>query len=307
MIKLGVLEFGLREPTTGPSEILEDVMNYAIKADKLGYSRWWVTEHHNLSPAWNNPEMLLPIVAGLTNNLKIGMAGILLSIHSPYRVALSFKLLSNLFPGRIDLGLANGVPNYRIAQHLSNDEALRKDFQAGFDEKLSTLTKMLRDERAFMDDKIMVTPYKGEIPDIWNLRSTCKSLSVSLDLQLNFSLSTFHSNIDVLQQKDQLAAYREAYENRYGAAPQLSITVAGVCHKNSQQAARRFAELGYGVEGYPYNCFVGSPAYFVDKLSDIRETLKVDEFIFHNLEVVSKERMNNLVQLSKAFGLKTAN
>lgn len=72
MIKIGLLEFGLREHSMPPMDVLEDVINHALEADSLGYTRFWLTEHHNLSPGWNNPEMLLPIIAGLTENIRIG-------------------------------------------------------------------------------------------------------------------------------------------------------------------------------------------------------------------------------------------
>ncbi|HEV2481176.1 MAG TPA: LLM class flavin-dependent oxidoreductase [Puia sp.] len=303
MIKIGLLEFGLREHSMPPMDVLEDVINHALEADNLGYTRFWLTEHHNLSPGWNNPEMLLPIIAGLTENMRIGIAGILLSIHSPYRVALNFKLLSNLFPGRVDLGLANGVPNYRVAQFLSNDLQLRKDFPAGFDAKLAELTVFLRDEMAHIEDKVVITPHLGEIPAIWNLRSSYKSMHSSLTLGINTSLSVFHGNIDIPQQRENLARYRLEYEEKHGETPEINIAFAGICHTSEDTAKRRFRELGFG-EGYPYNCVVGTPTYFVDTLSQWREQLDIDEFIFHNLEVVGEERATTLKQVSEAFQLK---
>jgi luciferase family oxidoreductase group 1 len=303
MIKLGLLEFGVRGKGVSPAVILEDVMNYAVQADKLGFSRFWLTEHHYLSPAWNNPEMLLPIIAGLTENIRVGVAGILLAMHSPYRVAQSFKLLSNLFPGRIDLGLANGVTSYEAARLLSNDTDLRKDFYVDFEPKLEQLVQFLRKEGGFIDREIIITPHPGEIPEIWSLRSSYRNLSDSLNLQINFSRSLFHRDNDVYSQKEELFRFREEYCRRYGAMPKINFTFAGICQKTQQKAASVQKEAELDDTKMPYNKIIGTPGLFCDKLMAIHEELKIDEFIFHNLCPRSEDRMNSLELLNDVFKL----
>lgn len=119
-ITLGLLEFGYHQKNTNSLSVIQDVIDYVVKADELGFSRVWLTEHHNFyrTSPWSNPEMLLPVLLGSTERIRIGMAGILINYHSPYRVALNFKLLANLYPRRVDLGLANGTPPENIGRML---------------------------------------------------------------------------------------------------------------------------------------------------------------------------------------------
>ncbi|MBS1601484.1 MAG: LLM class flavin-dependent oxidoreductase [Bacteroidetes bacterium] len=303
MSKIGILEFGLREPSASPAQILQDVMNYCISADQLGFSRFWLSEHHNLSPAWNNPEMLLPVLAGLTENIRVGIGGILLSMYSPYRVALTYKLLNTMYPGRIDLGLANGSVSYRIAQLLSNDVNIRKDFRNGFDDKLIELARFLRIEGLYYDEGVMITPYPGDAPEIWNLRSSLNSLPIAMDLQINFSLSLTHEKVDVHQFRDGLLAYREEYFSRHNNFPKINFLVCGICHKDSQKARKEYVDMGFDESKYPYNCIVGSPALFHEELSRLEELTQVDEFILHNLSYSNANKIDSLEMLSDTFEL----
>jgi luciferase family oxidoreductase group 1 len=305
MIKLGLLEFGIGEEKASPKDILQNVIDNAQTADELGFSRFWLTEHHNLSPAWNNPEMLLPILAGITDNIRIGVAGILLASHSPYRVAQSFKLLANLFPGRIDLGLANGKTSFKIAQYLSNDSQLKDDFHLEFDARLLQLANFLRKEGAFIDQDVVITPHPGEIPEIWNLRSTYRNLPFSLENDLNYSRSVFHGKLDIFYEKEMLFKYREDYLTKYNKPAMINLSFAGVCSKTTAQANKRYAAGGHKNDQYPYNCIVGSPELFFDRISYISEELKIDEFIFTDLDQNAKERGQTLYLLSDIFKLTT--
>lgn len=303
MIKIGLLEFGLRDPDAPPAEILEDVMAYAVRADKLGFSRLWLTEHHRLSPAWNTPEIILPIIAGLTSNIKVGIGGVLLTIHSPYRIALTYKLLNTLFPGRIDLGLANGKPKYPVAKLMLSNKHVSEDFRMEFDERLEELTKLLRIDGLYQHDMVMVTPYPADIPEIWNLRSSADSLDISLRLKLHSSLSLFHKEFDIHQEKDKIAAFRDAYFSRYDEQPVINFSFSGVCLKSSQKAEKLYTEMGYKYDEYPFNCLVGSPSLYQDKLLYMKEDLGIDEFLFNDLCRDNKERLNTLHLLSRTFEL----
>ena len=110
-IRVGLLDFGLRHGKLNSLSVVEDLIDYAGRADQLGFSRFWIAEHHvpQTRAAWSNPQALVPLLAGMTQRIHVGVAGILLSLHTPYHVASSFKLLAHLFPGRNDLGVSNGV------------------------------------------------------------------------------------------------------------------------------------------------------------------------------------------------------
>src|SRR5438552_16955499 len=75
-------------------------------ADRLGYARYWVAEHHNTgSFAGTSPEILIGRIAAATESIRVGSGGVMLSHYSALKVAEQFRMLESLFPGRIDLGI----------------------------------------------------------------------------------------------------------------------------------------------------------------------------------------------------------
>ena len=85
---------------------IQDSINLAKKAEKLGYKRFWVSEHHNHpSIIGTAPEILMAAIATQTKNIRIGSAGIMLPHYSPFKVAEQFRVLEAIAPNRIDLGL----------------------------------------------------------------------------------------------------------------------------------------------------------------------------------------------------------
>src|SRR5262245_37551735 len=94
-------------------------LTLAARGDELGYSRFWLAEHHSAGHAQSCPEVLLALIASMTSRIRVGSAGILLAYHSPYRIAQCFRVLESLFPGRIDLGLARGVTSSQPSAALT--------------------------------------------------------------------------------------------------------------------------------------------------------------------------------------------
>src|SRR5215212_6796444 len=109
-MRLSVLDQSpIPEGSTG-SQALHNTLDLARAADRLGYHRYWVAEHHGggmlAGPA---PEVLIGPIASATRRIRVGSGGVMLPHYSPLKVAESFSLLSGLFPGRIDLGLGRAA------------------------------------------------------------------------------------------------------------------------------------------------------------------------------------------------------
>ena len=97
------------------ADALQATIRLAQLADRLGYTRYWLAEHHNTSSlADASPEILIPVVAGNTSRIRVGSGGVMLSHYSPLKVAETFRMLETLFPGRIDMGLGR-APGVRHA------------------------------------------------------------------------------------------------------------------------------------------------------------------------------------------------
>ncbi|MCC7348423.1 MAG: MsnO8 family LLM class oxidoreductase, partial [Variibacter sp.] len=137
MLPLSVLD--LSPVVTGGSggQALRNTLDLARLADRLGFTRYWMAEHHNLpNIASGAPDIMIGQVAAVTERIRVGAGGIMLPNHAPLMVAERFKLLEALFPGRIDLGLGRApgtdqVTSYalRRRQDANPDEDFLERFQ----------------------------------------------------------------------------------------------------------------------------------------------------------------------------------
>ncbi|MFG3213191.1 LLM class flavin-dependent oxidoreductase [Streptomyces tendae] len=119
-------------------EALRDTVDLAREAERLGYHRFWVAEHHGVpGVAGSAPTVLATAVAGATRRIRVGTGGVMLPNHRPLIVAEQFGVLESLFPGRIDMGLGRSVgftDGVRRALGREKDDA--EDFDAQLAELL---------------------------------------------------------------------------------------------------------------------------------------------------------------------------
>ena len=106
--ELGVLDLTKRSDRLSAQQSLAETLELASYVESLGYRRYWVAEHHTDDAAQSSPEVLLPLLASRTSQMRIGAAAILLRYYAPLKVAEVFLALEALFPGRIELGVARG-------------------------------------------------------------------------------------------------------------------------------------------------------------------------------------------------------
>ncbi|MEA2171543.1 MAG: hypothetical protein QOF76_4843, partial [Solirubrobacteraceae bacterium] len=109
-MRLSVLDqTPIAEGSTGP-QALANTLDLARHADRLGYHRYWVAEHHGgRLLAGPSPEALIGPIASATTGIRVGAGGVMLPHYSPFKVAETFSLLAGLYPGRIDLGLGRAA------------------------------------------------------------------------------------------------------------------------------------------------------------------------------------------------------
>ncbi|MEU0756142.1 LLM class flavin-dependent oxidoreductase [Streptomyces albogriseolus] len=127
----------VREGHTAP-EALRDTVDLAREAERLGYHRFWVAEHHGVpGVAGSAPTVLAAAVAGATRTIRVGTGGVMLPNHRPLVVAEQFGVLASLFPDRIDMGLGRSVGfTDGVRRALGRDKGDAEDFAAQIDELL---------------------------------------------------------------------------------------------------------------------------------------------------------------------------
>ncbi|WDF56032.1 LLM class flavin-dependent oxidoreductase [Mucilaginibacter sp. KACC 22063] len=299
-LKIGLIDFGIRTAKLNSLLKVNDLINYAYQADELGYSRFWLGEHHIPDPThtWNDPTILIPILASMTSKIRIGTAGILLSIHQPYHVACNFKMLTNLFPNRIDLGLANGGVMSSVAQLATGIEGL--NMPEAFKNNLDKFFYIINNESEVLQIGTVVSPYKGVNPDVWSLSTGMgKSIDRALEHGTNLSRSIFHTNADMEAHKDKLAEFKEAFYNKHNRYPKVNLVVSGICHKTTAKAKRAVGPLR---DGFGYN-ITGTPAQFHEAFLAFSEKYGVDEIIFMNAAKEPKDRLMGIELIAQEFSL----
>src|ERR1700726_5112437 len=137
MPNLSVLDLSTVTTGTPPSKALRNSIDLAQHADRLGYLRYWLAEHHNLSSvASPSPDIMIGQIAAVTERIRVGSGGVMLPSHAPLAVAEPFHTLEALFPGRIELGIGRAPGTdpitsvaLRRRQDIRDDDDFLERFQ----------------------------------------------------------------------------------------------------------------------------------------------------------------------------------
>jgi len=127
-MRLSVLDLVPVRVDQSTSDALTATLRLAQTADRLGYTRYWVAEHHNMpSVAATSPPVLVALVGAHTTNLRLGSGGVMLPNHAPLAVAEQFALLEAAYPGRIDLGIGRAPGSDPVTSYMLRKPAGRDD------------------------------------------------------------------------------------------------------------------------------------------------------------------------------------
>jgi luciferase family oxidoreductase group 1 len=289
--RLGTLDLCHLRPSLGPAEVLRSTLGLAPVAESLGYSRYWVAEHHNPYAAHSAPEILLPALAERTKTIRVGTAGILLTLYSPYKVATAFRLLSALYPGRIDLGVGRH-PSSEVVRKLMLGEGP----QAPYADKVAELVSFLRGE-----GEAQVPPVTASPPEIWILGAQTTSMELAAENGRALCLSIFLESEAGVDLRPIVAAYQERFRpSPELAEPKWAIAFSGVCaeteHEARRMAAERLPIIRPSVVGTPEQCREG--------IEEIRERYGTAELIFLDLAHTLEERARSHGLLAEALELR---
>src|ERR1700730_4180715 len=167
--------------TTGGSgaAALRNSIDLARLADKLGYTRYWGAEHHNLpSLASTAPDIMIGQIAAATARIRVGSGGVMLPNHAPLTVAERFHTLEALFPGRIDLGIGRAPgtdPVTAVALRRRQDIRDDDDFLERFQELMLIESRDFPDGHPFRHIRAM--PADVALPPIQRLQRRTSRIS----------------------------------------------------------------------------------------------------------------------------------
>jgi luciferase family oxidoreductase group 1 len=240
MLTLGVLDQSPISPGGTAIQALRETLELARVCDRLGYSRYWLAEHHNsLSFASATPEILIGRIAAETRWLRVGSGGVLLQHYSPLKVAESFRMLEALYPGRIDLGIGRSSG---ADPHITT--ALQQGPEAYDEEEFPYQVQLLN---LYLDDcvegetpefNIRATPVIDTRPELWLLGSGVKSASYAWQLGHSFCFAHF---INWRGGQEVLRLYREKFAPSGACGvPRAALAVA-VLVADTEEKARLLA------------------------------------------------------------------
>jgi luciferase family oxidoreductase group 1 len=236
-LRLSVLDQSpISEGMTG-ARALHNSLDLAQLADRLGYHRYWVAEHHGTPMlACASPEALIGPIASATERIRVGSGGVMLPHYSPLHVAESFSILAGLYPERIDLGLGRAPGTDQITtfallrdrNHMPPD-----DFPQQLTELLGLLEDGLPENHPFK--RLAALPGLPERPDPWLLGSSPQSAIWAGELGLPYSFADF-----INPQGAQIAeSYRSHFQHsERRSEPELSVGVMAICADTDEEAER---------------------------------------------------------------------
>ena len=205
MTAFSILELVRVTEATDAGAALNNARDLAIHAERLGFKRIWVAEHHNMEGiASAATSIVIAHIAGGTSTIRVGAGGIMLPNHAPYVIAEQFGTLERLYPGRIDLGLGRAPGTDQITLR-----ALRRSPAAAdnFPQDVLELQAWLGPASA--DQRIRAVPATGTQVPLWILGSSMFGASLAAELGLPYAFAS-HFAPDMLLPALQL--YRERFK-----------------------------------------------------------------------------------------------
>lgn len=217
----------------------------ARTADGLGFRRYWLAEHHNMpAVAATNPPVLIGLVAGATQRLRVGSGGVMLPNHAPLVVAEQFALLEAAFPGRIDLGIGRAPGTDPVTGW-----ALRHGAGGVSDDAVSHFPEYVENVLAMMEPSgvglalegrthvLRATPVATSVPTLWLLGSSEYSAALAAEKGLPFVFAHHFSGSGT-------AEALQLYRSRFRPSPELAeprtfLTVNASVAPDADEARRR--------------------------------------------------------------------
>ena len=234
-MKLSILDQAPVLSGKSAQEALKESMKLAQLGEKLGYTRYWIAEHHDFPGlASSAPEVMLGYIGANTEKIKIGAGAILLPHYKPYKVAETFNMLATLFPDRIDLGIGR-APGGSAEASIA--------LSGNFLENVRNMPNSIKDLLHFlynnyptdqMFSKITAHPFPDTPPVPWILGTSEKSAIQAASYGTAYAFGHFMSDKDGIEI---LKTYRNAFRQSSGLQkPQAIITVSVICAETSELA-----------------------------------------------------------------------
>jgi len=240
-LKLSVLDLVPVRTDQNSSEAIAASIGLAQAADRLGYTRYWVAEHHNMaSVASTNPPIIIAILASRTERIRVGSGGVMLPNHAPLVVAEQFAALEAVAPGRIDLALGRAPGSDPVVTAVLNRSGATSDVNA-FPNSVGDIIALLSPEGATVrltsgqEYGLKATPRATSVPDVWLLGSSDYSAQLAASMGLPYVFAHHFSGEGTERALD---LYRSQFRpSEFLEAPRTFLTANVVAADTADEAA----------------------------------------------------------------------
>ena len=336
MLPLSILDLSPVTTATPPAQALRNTLDLARFADTLGYTRYWLAEHHNLANiASSAPDIMIGQVAAVTQNMRVGSGGVMLPNHAPLMVMERFKVLEALYPDRIDLGLGRAPGTDQITalalRRRQDTTGEQDDFLDRFQEMILFENNGFPPNHPF--SKVAAMPTGVKLPPIWLLGSSGYSAELAAHVGAGFSFA--HHFSDFPPEGPMLAYRNEFKPSGWRQTPYAILGVAAICAATETEADTlaksadlHFARRAVGQYGplaspeeaaaYPYTpvdrqriehnrkrLIVGSPAQVRARIMALADATKADEVMITTMVFDHAARKRSYELLADEFKLRT--
>lgn len=332
-IRLSVLDQSQIRRNSNAREAILESSALVKHADKLGYTRYWVSEHHNFQMvAGSTPEVLIAHLAGESSRIRVGSGGIMLPNHSALKMAENFRMLETLFPGRIDLGIGRATGGDRYTSYLLNPSN-------GFSEK--DFVQQVVDLRGFINgdttpgtvhERVKAIPVAATAPDFWMLTSSGGSGQLAAHFGMALSFAHF---INPTGGPEAVAQYREIFRPSAELKfPLVNVGIFVFCSEDETKVAEWQAEFDFRllhieagntgqlpsreeVQNMVYTpeqqmrirfnrgrCIAGTPLKVKAALLDLAAAYDADEIMIATMAEDTNDRFRSYELLAEMFGIK---
>jgi len=316
-----------------PAQALQNSIELARVADRLGYSRYWMSEHHAMDTlACTAPEVLLARIGAETRRIRLGSGGIMLPHYSAFKVAEVFRTLHALHPGRIDLGIGRapgGGPVEALALKRERGTRMQDDFEDQVAELLAFFERSFPAGHPFAS--LRVAPEESGSPEVWMLGSSQWSSTAAAEFGLPYAFAHFFFGMGT---REAVENYQRRFVPSFRRSNAEAIAAVGVICAETRDEAEFLAysvrllqrrirmndrrpvaapedaiaelkTLGGSTpeEGEWPRYFVGTPSDVRNGLEQMASELNTREFIVNTITWDHAARLRSYELLAREFGL----
>lgn len=329
-LKLSILDQTPIRKGSSAEESLQESIELAKLADRKGYTRYWLSEHHNsVTLAGAAPEVLMARLGGETSRIRLGSGGIMLPNHSALKVAENFRLLEALYPHRIDLGIGRAPGGDRATSQLLNpsntfdpQEYIQqiRELQDFFSETPSPNN---------LNGKIKAIPSIQSSPALWALTSSGESAFIAAHFGMGLSYAQF---INPVGGPEAIRLYKDKFKPSGDLlSPVTNVGIFAFCSENEQKLAQAKAVYDYRLlsfekgnyqqlyayedikdhvytpadlqrlEYHRQRYFIGTPAELKIRFEELASSFQTDEIVVATFAETKEDRLRSYELLSNTF------